>query len=131
VVRNPRLTGCNRTSVAHPQLMHALDKCRLSHLAGLCALWVNSDRVWEFSVCQASLTMAMDFGRAPRGDPRMPHVSENLFSVFFFAAQTVQLLTWGRGRVLGLTEVRPRKYDRCGCAHQRTAAFRRPNCSSF
>ena len=57
--------------------------------------------------------MSIDFGRAPRGDPRMPHVSEKYFGVIFIAGQAVQLLAWGRGRVMGLTEVRPRRFDRC------------------
>lgn len=56
--------------------------------------------------------MSIDFGRAPRGDPRMPHVSEKYFGVIFIAGQVTQLLTWGRGRVMGLTEVRPRRFDR-------------------
>ena len=43
----------------------------------------------------------------------MPHVSEKYFGVLFIAGQAVQLLAWGRGRVMGLTEVRPRRFDRC------------------
>jgi hypothetical protein len=43
----------------------------------------------------------------------MPHVSEKYFGVIFIAGQAVQLLAWGRGRVMGLTEVRPRRFDRC------------------
>lgn len=45
----------------------------------------------------------------------MPHVSEKYFGVIFIAGQAVQLLTWGRGRVMGLTEIRPRRFDRYAC----------------
>lgn len=56
--------------------------------------------------------MTLDLGSAPRGDPRMTHVSENFFNVCFLGTQAAHLILWTRGRTL-VTELRPRKYDRC------------------
>jgi len=56
--------------------------------------------------------MGLDLGSAPRGDPRVAHVSERYFSSLFFATHACHLILWGRGRIAGVTEIRPRKFDR-------------------
>ena len=56
--------------------------------------------------------MGIDFGRAPRGDPRMPHCSEGTFGTIFLVLQLSQMVCWGRQRILGVTELAPRKHDR-------------------
>ena len=57
--------------------------------------------------------MAIDFGRAPRGDPRMGHFGEGPFKTMWFSMNALHFIVACRGRVLGITDLRPRKYDRC------------------
>ena len=42
----------------------------------------------------------------------MPHVNQSFFTTIAVAVNLTALLGWGKWRVMGLTEVRPKKYDR-------------------
>uniref|UniRef100_A0A061RCY1 Uncharacterized protein n=1 Tax=Tetraselmis sp. GSL018 TaxID=582737 RepID=A0A061RCY1_9CHLO len=54
----------------------------------------------------------MDFNPSPyRGDPKIPHVSEDFFKIYFAGANLGLALLSFPGRFLG-TEVRPRKFNR-------------------
>mmetsp|Transcript_28901 Transcript_28901/g.81390 ORF Transcript_28901/g.81390 Transcript_28901/m.81390 type:complete len:118 (+) Transcript_28901:187-540(+) len=53
-----------------------------------------------------------DFNPSPyRGDPKIPHVNERFFKVYFAAANVGLALVSFPGRLLG-TEVRPRRHNR-------------------
>lgn len=69
--------------------------------------WIATERA-------CSTSAVMDFGRAPRGDPRMPHSNMRLYGHMMAFTQLTHILCWTRGS-LGFTEVVPysRKGDRC------------------
>lgn len=57
-----------------------------------------------------ALAMSIDFGRAPRGDPRMPHANEGLCSYLMVSSQILTWIIYARGR-LGPTSISPRRWD--------------------
>lgn len=59
-----------------------------------------------------SVIMSIEFGRAPRGDPRVPHASEPFFKCLLAGFHGAYWIAWTRGRPFGV-DIRPRKYDLC------------------